>query len=128
MDQHCNSLINHNTQSNEQLISALKSDYDVKLTDAKMEVAVAHQEIERLKQKCKSALDRERARHKASFVKLKKAHDQRIETKNKRMETMWEEMDGMREIMYEMIDEVQESKQLEKAAIMAATSAQTRVS
>ncbi len=82
MDRHCNSLINHNTQSNEQLMSALKSDYDVKLTNAKMEVAVAHQEIERLKQKCKSALDRERARHKASFVKLKKAHDQRIETKN----------------------------------------------
>lgn len=60
----CNNIIHRNNRRNEELVSDLQNNADVKLSAAKAEVKLAHNEILALKLKGALLLDQQKVRHK----------------------------------------------------------------
>ena len=126
-DRHYNNIIIQNNRRNEQLVLDIENNADIKLSAATAEVKLAHNEIRTLRLKSALLLEQQKVRHKESLRMLQKAHAIDAQRKNAKVKAMSEEVEGMREMMYEMLDEVKESTQLKKLASSDAVAAHNKV-
>ena len=127
-DRRCINVISRNNAFNEQLVIDIEHEASKKLSTTREKVAAAHREIETLKQENKLAFDEERVQHKASCKELVKLHAIAIQRKNDKLADMQEEVLGMYEMMYEMLNEVKDAKHSDKASSSSAETLQMKVS
>jgi hypothetical protein len=126
-DRQCNNIIIRNNRRNEQLVLDVEKNADVKLAAAKMEVKIAHKEIRTLQLKSARMFQQQKLRHKKSLSMLQQASANDARRKEAKLMAMSEEVEGMHEMMYQMLDEVKESNRSEKVASGDAVAAQSRV-
>lgn len=125
-DRQCNNIITRNNRTNEQLVLDVETIANAKLSEAKAEVKLAHNEIRALTLKSALLLEQQKVRHKESLRALQKDHDIAARRKNAKVKAMHEEVEGMHEMMYEMLDEVKEAMQSKKAASSDTVAAQNK--
>ena len=126
-DRQCNNIINRNNRRNEQLVLDIENNANVKLSASQAEVKLARNDLQASKLKSILLLAQQKVRHQESLRKLKKAHAIDAQRKDAKVKAMLEEVEGMREMMYEMLDEVKESTQLKKLASSDAVAAHNKV-
>jgi len=109
-DRRCVAQISRNNASNEQVCFDIQQEAHNQLFAINEKFLTGQREIVTLKRENRLALDEERRRYKASCRELVKSHAHDIKRKNDKLKDMREEVCGMREMMYEMIDEVNDAK------------------
>lgn len=127
MERQCNKAIRNNSLMHEKLLADIQRDNHIKLCDANERVEGVIKNMQLLKQRNTLLFEQERARHKQSLKNLQKAHALRIQRKNSDLKKMSDEVYGMGEMMYEMIDEVKHARRSDKAASVTTIAAQNRV-
>ena len=104
-------------------VSKLQLDFTDILCQSEAKLHVATERYQNLKRDYNAVLDDIKIKHRQSLRKYQILHAQQIQKKNDMMRRMWNDAEGTREMLCEMLDEMNESRRLVKFASTTAKNA-----
>jgi hypothetical protein len=92
------------------LVSILHQNFNDQLCQSDEKVNAATKQYQNLKQDYNACLDDIKIKHRSSLWKQQILHAQVINRKNEIMKKMWKEVEGTWEMLWEILEEMNESK------------------